>query len=130
MADLTTKVNLCEKKEIANGDQINKLDARMDTYLSKLKDDVDHIAGQNIKLFSQFMESVKEVDDNYQEHSKRMRKQQEFFEENKERYRENLLQMERMTAQIRKSEAMADGHARAIREEVDALDARINDKDR
>ena len=75
MADLTTKVNLCEKKEIANGDQINKLDSRMDTYLSKLKDDVDHIAGKNIKLFSQFMEQVKDVDDNYQEQTRRMRAQ-------------------------------------------------------
>ena len=56
-----------------------------------------------------------------------MRAQTEFFEENKERYRENLLQMERMMAQIKTAEALAEGHARAVREEVEGLDARIND---
>ena len=96
MADLTTKVDRCEKKEHANHDHIHKLDVKMDQYLSKLKDDVDKIAGKNIKLFNQFMDQMKEVDNKYEEHAKTMQAQQEFFEANKTSAVDNRVKMEQV----------------------------------
>jgi len=61
-----------------------------------LKDDVDKIAGKNIKLFNQFMDQMKEVDNKYEEHAKTMQAQQEFFEANKTSAVDNRVKMEQV----------------------------------
>lgn len=130
MAELTIKVKECEKKETSNHDHIHKLDVKMDQYLSKLKEDVDKIAGKNKELFNQFLDQVKVVDSKYEEHAKKMQKQQEFFEANKASYQENLIKMEQVIARIKTQESVTEEYVKELKEETAKLDARINDKEK
>ena len=130
MAELTIKVKECEKKETSNHDHIHKLDVKMDQYLSKLKEDVDKIAGKNKELFNQFLDQVKVVDSKYEEHAKKMQKQQEFFEANKASYQENLIKMEQVIARIKTQESVTEEYVKELKEETAKLEARINDKEK
>lgn len=48
------------------------MNSRLDTYLTKLKDDVDKITNKNRGLFEDFMERTRDVDLKYLEMEKRI----------------------------------------------------------
>jgi len=95
-----------------------------------LKDDIDKIAGKNNRLFGDFMEQMQEVDGKYEDFGKRMQEQQEFFQENKERYQDCLAKSEQLVVQLSTQDTIVDGKISQVRAEIDRLDTRINAKDK
>ena len=72
------------------------MNSRLDTYLTKLKDDVDKITNKNRVLFEDFMERTRDVDLRYIEMEKRIQSQYDFFSENKLRYQQSIDRMEQL----------------------------------
>ena len=130
MADLTVKMQLTERRSQALQDQTNQIQGRLDQYLDKLKDDIDKIAGKNNRLFGDFMEQMQEVDKKYEDFGKRMQEQQDFFQENKERYQDCLAKSEQLVVQLGTQDTIIDGRIADVRGEIDRLDIRINAKDK
>ena len=62
------------------------MNSRLDTYLTKLKEDVDKITNKNRVLYEDFMSRTRDVDLKYTEMEKRIQSQYDYFEENKLRY--------------------------------------------
>lgn len=95
-----------------------------------MKDDIDKIAGKNNRLFGDFMEQMQKVDKKYEDCGKRMQQQEEFFQENKERYQDCLAKSEQLVVQLSTQEAITEGKLSQVRAEIDRLDTRINAKDK
>ena len=77
------------------------MNSRLDTYLTKLKDDVDKITNKNRVLFEDFMERTRDVDLKYIEMEKRIQSQYDFFSENKLRYQQSIDRMEQLGVQLK-----------------------------
>ena len=95
-----------------------------------MKDDIDKIAGKNNRLFGDFMEQMQKVDGKYEDCGKRMQQQEEFFQENKERYQDCLATSEQLVVQLSTQETITEGKISQVRAEIDRLDTRINAKDK
>jgi len=95
-----------------------------------LKEDIDEIAGKNNRLFGDFMEQMQKVDGKYEDCGKRMQQQEEFFQENKERYQDCLATSEQLVVQLSTQETITEGKISQVRAEIDRLDTRINAKDK
>ena len=106
------------------------MNSRLDTYLTKLKDDVDKITNKNRVLFEDFMERTRDVDLRYIEMEKRIQSQYDFFSENKLRYQQSIDRMEQLGVQLKTQEDTSDKHVQDLREEIDKINDRINEKDK
>mmetsp|Transcript_34912 Transcript_34912/g.53595 ORF Transcript_34912/g.53595 Transcript_34912/m.53595 type:complete len:114 (+) Transcript_34912:116-457(+) len=106
------------------------MNSRLDLYLNRIKDDIDKIAGKNMKLFNDFMGQITEVSSKYEDTHQKMQAQHEFFEQNKERYNDMLDKMEELHTYFKTSEQVHDQQLRQLRTEIDRLDTRINEKDK
>ena len=95
-----------------------------------MKEDIDEIAGKNNRLFGDFMEQMQKVDKKYEDCGKRMQQQEEFFQENKERYQDCLAKSEQLVVQLSTQETITEGKISQVRAEIDRLDTRINAKDK
>ena len=95
-----------------------------------MKEDIDEIAGKNNRLFGDFMEQMQKVDGKYEDCGKRMQQQEEFFQENKERYQDCLATSEQLVVQLSTQETITEGKISQVRAEIDRLDTRINAKDK
>lgn len=130
MTDLNVKLSVTDRRSQALQDQVNQIQGRLDNYLSKLKDDIDKIAGKNNHLFNEFMGQIKGVDEKYEQFGRRMSEQKEFFMENKQRYQDCLAKSEQIVVAMKTQEVAIDDKISLIRDEIDNLDERIKAKDK
>ena len=110
MSELKTNVKVADSKSTANNQQIELMNSRLDTYMSKLKDDVDKITNKNRVLFEDFMDRTRDVDLRYIEMEKRIQSQYDFFSENKLRYQQSIDRMEQLGVQLKTQEDTSDKH--------------------
>ena len=59
-----------------------------------------------------------------------MQQQQEFFQENKERYQDCLAKSAQLVVQLTTQDTIIEGKISQVRAEIDRLDTRINAKDK
>lgn len=72
MSELKTNVKVADTKSAANATQIDLMNSRLDTYLTRLKEDVEKIANKNRTLFDQFMDRTRDVETRYLEMEKKI----------------------------------------------------------
>lgn len=129
MTALDVKVEAAERKSTGTQESLERLNDRLDMYLQKLKEDLDKMAARNLKLFTQFTDAAKQVDQKYEQFHLKMEAHNSFFQENKERYQDCMDKMEGMLTQQQIQDRYVDDHVKRLRTELDKLDKRINEKD-